>query len=976
MTAPGRTYWRSLEELADTPEFAAFIAREAPRFRDVVGAFDRRRFLQLMAASMALGGLSGCGPEPEPRQLLPYVEEPENIIPGRNKYYASATTQDGYATGVLVAHQMGRPIKVEGNPDHPASLGAASAIMQASILQLYDPRRAQDIYGAGQIATWTGFVSTLHARGADIAKRKGDGLRVLTGAVTSPSLAAQLATLQSQLPGMRWHQWEPLHRDSERKAAMGSFGQPAERVFDVAKAERIFGVESDLISAAPGWLAYARAFAAARRPTETGGKMSRVYAIESTPTLLGAKADHRLALRPDEIVASLRHLAGLLGAGPADWSPQDDPRAAWLKAAADDLAQHKGRALVHAGREQPAEVHLLTDAINGALGAFGSTVRLIAPVEAGGGAKQQSLAELADDMGAGKVDTLLMLGANPVYDAPADLDFAARLRQVRFSVALTLYADETARAATWRIPAAHEYEAWNDARAFDGTVTIQQPQVRPLYGGHSPQQVLAILLGQTTPDDYTLLRDYWRQRATHESRGDFATFWHEALRTGVVADTAAPPLSLTPAANVAARLPSPAPSRPGRLRALFRADEAAWDGRYVDNPWLLEMPRAFTRLTWDNAALVAPATAQRLGIATHDVVEIALGSATVRAPVYVLPGQAADCVTLPLGFGRAAGGLGAGVGFDAYRVRRSADPWTADIASIAKTGEHDRLATTQSQDRVLGRDLVVEATLADFNRAPDTVVKRETPQSLYPAFPYPDRAWAMAIDLNSCIGCQSCVIACQAENNVPVVGKDQVLDSRAMHWLRIDRYYSGPADAPDTVFEPMPCMHCENAPCEVVCPVHATVHDHEGLNLMVYNRCVGTRFCSNNCPYKVRRFNFYPYAHRNDRPPESWNPEVSVRDRGVMEKCTYCIQRIRTTQIAAERDDRPIRDGEVVTACQQTCPTQAIIFGDRNDRDSAVAKRKAAPTDYVLLDELNTRPRTSYAALVRNPNPAIKGGNS
>jgi molybdopterin-containing oxidoreductase family iron-sulfur binding subunit len=358
------------------------------------------------------------------------------------------------------------------------------------------------------------------------------------------------------------------------------------------------------------------------------------------------------------------------------------------------------------------------------------------------------------------------------------------------------------------------------------------------------------------------------------------------------------------------------------------------------------------------------------------VVEIAIAQTKLKAPIYVLPGQAPDCITLPLGWGRAAGGLGVGAGFDAYRARRAGDPWLAAITSISKTGRVYRLATTQNQDRVLGRDLIREASLDQFNADPHAVVKKGKPESLYPPFDYSGRAWAMTIDLNSCIGCQACAIACQAENNVPIVGKDQVLDQRIMHWLRIDRYYSGSADAPDVAFEPMPCMHCENAPCEVVCPVHATVTDHEGLNLMVYNRCVGTRFCSNNCPYKVRRFNFYAYAAAMERPAESWNPEVSVRGRGVMEKCNYCLQRIRTVQIAANRDGRPIDDGEIVTACQQSCPTQAIVFGDRNDRDSAVAKRKAAPTDYVLLDDLNTRPRTSYAALIRNSNPAIKAGQS
>jgi MoCo/4Fe-4S cofactor protein with predicted Tat translocation signal len=975
MIEPARSYWRSLEELAETPEFTALVERQAPRFRDVVNAFDRRRFLQLMAASLALGGLSACGPEPNPRQLLPYVEEPDNIVPGRNRYYASAITLDGYATGVLVAHQMARPIKVEGNPDHPASLGAASAIMQASILQLYDPRRAQMIVGNRQIATWDAFVSALHERRGALLARNGDGLRILTGAISSPSLAAQLTKLQQQFPQMRWHQWEPLHRDNELAAAGTSFGRPVERIFDLSKADRILGIESDLISAAPGWIAYARQFAAARRPTETAGAMSRVYAVESTPTLLGAKADHRLPMRPDEIADAMRHIAGSLGAGPQEWAQQNNARSAWLKALADDLAQHKGRALVHAGREQSADIHVLADSINGALGAFGNTVRPTAPILAHSGAMRQSVAELVHDMASGKVDTLLTLGVNPVYDAPAELDFAAALRRVPFSVALALYDDETALASTWRIPAAHEYETWGDARAFDGTVTIQQPQVRPLYDGRSAQQILALLLGDFVSDDYKLVRDYWQQRAQQENRGNFESFWHEALRVGVVHNTAETPLSLTPAAGRAAQVSASNPQQQTGLVALFRSDEGTWDGRYADNPWLLEMARSFTRLTWDNAALIAPSTAKRLGLKTHDVVEIAIEQTTLKAPVFVLPGQAADCITLPLGWGRAAGGLGVGAGFDAYRCRR-ADPWRADIMSITKTGKVYRLATTQGQDRVLGRDLIREASLDQFNADPHAVAKKSKAESLYPPYDYPGRAWAMAIDLNSCIGCQACTIACQAENNVPVVGKDQVLDQRIMHWLRIDRYYSGSADAPDVAFEPMPCMHCENAPCEVVCPVHATVHDHEGLNLMVYNRCVGTRFCSNNCPYKVRRFNFYAYAATTKRPAESWNPEVSVRDRGVMEKCTYCIQRIRTVQIAADRDGRPIRDGEIVTACQQSCPTQAIVFGDRNDRDSAVARRKAAPTDYVLLDELNTRPRTSYGALIRNPNPAIKTGQS
>jgi molybdopterin-containing oxidoreductase family iron-sulfur binding subunit len=970
MTGPGRNYWRTLEELAETPEFAAAVEREVPRFREVLGALDRRRFLQLMAASMALDGLSACGPEPNPRQLLPYVEQPPGIVPGRSRYYATATSRDGYATGVLVAHQMARPIKVEGNPDHPASLGAASAIMQASILTLYDPRRAQSIIGNGQIDTWESFVTALYERRDRLLARRGEGLRLLTGNVTSPSLAAQIAALQQQFPAMQWHQWEPLHRDNEFVASQRAFGRPVERLFDVAAADVILAVESDLISAVPGWLAYARQFAARRRPDETGGQMSRIYAIESTPTLIGAKADHRLPMRPEEILNGMRHLAATVGAGPQEWAQSQRQDASWLTAAARDLTQHKGRALVHAGREQPVEVHLLADAINSALGAFGKTIRPIEPVAASPMQQRQSLQELVADMTAGRVDTLLMLETNPLYSAPVDLDFGAALKRVPLSVSLALYADETAAASTWLIPATHEYEAWSDARAFDGTVTIQQPQVRRLYGGHSTQELLAVLSADTSPNDYALVRGYWQQEAQQKRNSDFEEFWHESLRSGVVTDSAAAPVTAAPKSDIAAGLPALAPAE-AAITVLFRPDPLVWDGRFADNAWLLEMPRPVTRLTWDNAALIAPATAARLGIKTEDVLTIRANAHSVRAPFFVLPGQAPDCITLPLGFGRRAGGLGIDVGFDAYPLRGIESPWLTQ-ATLSRTGDTLRLATTQGHDRVAGRDLIHEGTLAEYQMNPKFLQQQRNEESLYPSYSYPRYAWAMAIDLNSCIGCQACVVACQAENNVPVVGKDLVLDQRVMHWLRIDRYYSGSPDNPDVAFEPMPCMHCENAPCEVVCPVHATVHDHEGLNLMVYNRCVGTRFCSNNCPYKVRRFNFFDYTIKNDRPAESWNPEVSVRGRGVMEKCTYCIQRIRTTQIDAERGDRLVRDGEIQTACQQSCPTQAIIFGNRNDPQSAVAHRKASPLDYVLLEDLNTRPRTSYTAVIRNPNPAIE----
>jgi MoCo/4Fe-4S cofactor protein with predicted Tat translocation signal len=972
MSGTGRDYWRSLEELAETPGFEAIVEREVPRFRTVFDALERRRFLQLMAASMALGGLSACGPEANPRQLLPYVEQPPGLVPGRSRDYATATVCEGYATGVLITHQMARPVKVEGNPDHPASLGAASATMQATILGLYDPRRAQSVLGRGQIDTWQSFVTAMIERRERLLRRGGEGLRLLTGNVTSPSLAAQIGALQQQFPAMRWHQWEPLHRDNQLAACERAFGRPFDSVFDLGSADVIFAVEGDLISAVPGHLAYARQFAARRRPDETGGRMSRLYAIESTPTLIGAKADHRLPMEPVEIAEAMRYLAGAVGAGPQEWTEAFIPEAAWLAAAAQDLLRDRGRSLVQAGREQPVEIHLLAAAINHALGAFGTTLHLIEPVGVSPTLQLQSLRELVADMAAGRVDTLVMLETNPLYTAPADLDFAAALKRVPQSVSLALYPDETALASIWLIPAAHEYEAWSDARAFDGTITIQQPQVRRFYGGHSAQELLAVLQGATRPEDYALLRAYWQREAQEQGRGDFEDFWHESLRLGVVENSAAPTVAATPHFDFGA-VPLAAKAEEGSgIALLFRSDEGVWDGRFADNAWLLEMPRPFTRLTWDNAALIAPATAQRLGIESEDVLTISANGHSARAPFFVLPGQAPDCITLPLGFGRRAGGLGVDVGFDAYPLRSAASPWLVEAASLSKTGDRLRLATVQGHDRIAGRDLVREGTLADFQKDPHFLRQEKNEASLYPAFDYEGDAWGMAIDLNSCIGCQACVVACQAENNVPVVGKDQVLAGREMHWLRIDRYYSGSPDAPQTAFEPMPCMHCENAPCEVVCPVHATVHDHQGLNVMVYNRCIGTRFCSNNCPYKVRRFNFFAYAMQEDRRAESWNPEVTVRDRGVMEKCTYCIQRIRKAQIDADGEDRRVRDGEIVTACQQSCPTQAIIFGNRNDANSAVARRKASPLDYVLLEELNTRPRTSYTALIRNPNPSVE----
>ena len=965
----GPTYWRSLEEMAQTPAFLDLLKSEFPPFAQLAaGAFDRRRFLQLMAASLALGGLTGCGKEVDQRKLSPYVEQPPGIVPGRATYFATATAFDGYGYGVLLKHEMARPLKVEGNPDHPASVGATSAIGQASILGLYDPYRAQSILHRTQIESGAGLRTMLVERGAALAAQRGRGLRLLTGAVTSPSLQEQIKALQQRFPEMQWHRWEPLHRDAEREGTRLAFGREADMVYDFAQADIVVGIESDALIAAPGHLRYARDFAARRRPDEAKARMSRVYALESTPTLLGAKADHRLVMKPQEIDAALRFLAGTLHMGPADWAHGAPPQADVLGAIAADLRAHRGRALLHAGREQPAAVHALCHAINHALGGFGKTVEAIEPLAPAPASYAQSLAALVADMERGQVDTLLILGTNVGYDAPAELDIAGALKHVRHAIYLGEYADETAALCTWHIPAAHEYEGWSDIRAYDGTVTILQPQVRPLYGGYTSHTILALLLGAPQPDDYALLRDRW-QRAS--GAADFGKFWHDALRLGVVPDSAAAAVQVAPRNDFANSLPPPAAS--SSLNVLFRPDIGLWDGRYASNGWLQEMSRPFTRLTWDNAAEIAPRTAEHLNLAEGDLVKLTVDGRALSAPVWILPGQAEDCITLRLGYGRRrAGPVGTGVGIDVYPLRSAQTPWHAAGARLEKSAHRYAFASEQHEWLMQGQSLVREAPLDEFLRDPESLRHKENPDSLYPSYAYDGTAWAMSISLNSCIGCQACVIACQSENNIPVVGKEEVSRGRIMHWLRIDRYYKGDIDAPETRFQPVPCMHCENAPCEVVCPVQATVHDSEGLNVMVYNRCVGTRFCSNNCPYKVRRFNFLDYTAADPRPRESWSPDVTVRGRGVMEKCTYCIQRTRAGIIEADKQNRGIIDGEVKTACQQACPTEAIVFGDKNDKQSAVARRKASVLDYSLLDELNTRPRTTYETLIRNPNPDIE----
>jgi molybdopterin-containing oxidoreductase family iron-sulfur binding subunit len=1006
----GPRFWRSLEEYAETEEFRAFLRDEFPSqiavWEDPVG---RRHFLKLMGASLALAGLSGCAFQP-PEDIVPYVKAPDDVVPGKPVFYASALALDGYATGVLVESHLGRPTKIEGNPDHPASLGATDLFGQAEILTFYDPDRSKVVQLNGRVSTWENFLEEMISLRISKLASKGEGLRLLTSTITSPSLADQIQTLLKEFPEARWHQYESVGRANTRAGAKLAFGEDVDPIHHLDKADVVLALDADFLSWGPSRLVDARRWAERRDPpygtdpATWSNTCNRLYAVESTPTITGAVADHRLAVRSSEVAGVLRALAQELGVA-ATGTPNEN-HAEWIKALAADLKTHSGTSLVLVGEPQPPQVHALAHAINQALGNIGQTVEFIEPVAFDGGEQSATLAELVRDMQDDKVDALLILGGNPAYDAPADFAFDKALDKVRTAVHLSLYEDETSALCRWHIPQTHVLETWGDVRAYDGTVTIQQPLILPIFNGRSAIEVVSAMLGGTTVSDREVVRRYWEKRGLGSN---FQAGWRKALHAGVVADTASKPKAVTLQAGpfgIDAETEAQVDST--GYEVVFRPDPSIWDGRYANNGWLQELPKQITRLTWDNAALMSPATADKLQVRvnplemTGNVVEVSLPDrkGSLRLPVWITPGHPDNAVTIHLGYGRAkAGRVGDGQGFNAYTLRTSTALWFKGGAQIRKVEGSYRLATTQhhqniGEDSSLGvnlneeRHLIRYATLDDFVKHPDFAHEPDHHVSpafdLYPESPEPrlshDRgernSWAMAININTCIGCNACVVACQAENNIPVVGKNEVLKSRNMHWLRIDRYYEGRPDdpSPRTHFQPVPCMHCEKAPCETVCPVAATVHDAEGLNTMVYNRCVGTRYCANNCPYKVRRFNFLQYS---DETTESFklmrNPDVTIRSRGVMEKCTYCVQRLWAAKINAQKQGRDmVLDGEVVTACQGACPTRAITFGNKNDKNSAIAKAIQDGRNYVLLAELNTKPRTSYLAKLINPNPEIK----
>lgn len=998
----GKNYWRSVEEFVDAPEFEEFVAREYPQHAEEWNnSFSRRNFIKIMGASLALAGLSGCVIQPA-EKIVPYVHQPEEEIAGKPLFFATAITLGGIATGLLGRSNEGRPTKIEGNPEHVGSKGGTDTFAQAELLSLYDPDRSQEIRYRGEPKTWQAFVTELRSKVENERQSGGEGIRFLTETVSSPTLIAQFKQILTELPNAKWYQYEPVNSDNATAGAKLAFGSAVNTVYQFEKAERVLTLDADILNGLPR---YQQDFFKGRQVghgdghSEESHGMNRLYSIETTLTLTGAKADHRLAIKPSEMTEVAQAIAQAVGVAGASSTYSNK----WVEVMAKDLVEHKGKSVVVAGDNQPAVVHALVHSINATLGNVGQTVTYTEPLTADADKLQiDGLKELVADMNAGKVKMLMILGGNPVYNTPADVKFTRDLMlddaKLPFRVHLGQMIDETGELCHWHINGKHFLEMWSDGRAYDGTATLVQPLIEPLYGGKSVHELVQLFAKENfEKKELDIVKDYWKANGLADEKA-----WRKAVHDGFIANTALPAKTVS-ASNAFLSQPTDAPSGSGKYEIAILPDPSIYDGRYSNNAWLQEVPNPLTKITWDNVALVSPKTAAELGVNQSrdpnsqaggsegttfintkggnlfsDLVEVTYqgGKITQKVPMWVQPGQPDGVITLFLGYGRSkAGKVGTGIGYNAYDVRKSDAAWFGK-GDISKVGETTTIASTQTHFNIEDREGDILRVFDYDNlekQATDNHQHDEYPKSMFTPYDYSQNAnkWGMAIDLNACSGCNACVVACQSENNIPVVGKEEVERSREMHWLRLDAYFEGnDVNSPDTVhFQPMLCQQCEQAPCELVCPVHATVHTPEGLNDMVYNRCIGTRYCSNNCPYKVRRFNFMLYQDWNTPQYKLMrNPEVTVRSRGVMEKCTYCTQRISVARIEAEKEGRPVRDGEIVTACEAACSTNAIVFGNLNDKESRVYKLSQDHRNYKVLNALNTQPRTTYLAAVKNQN--------
>ena len=1003
----GKEYWRSIEEYVDAPEFEEFVKREYPAHAEEWdSSLNRRNFLKVMGASLAFAGLTGCVVQPTER-IIPYVNQPEDLIPGKPMFFATSMTLGGSSVGVLAKSNEGRPTKIEGNPEHPGSLGATDVLTQASLLNLYDPDRSQEIQFRGTSKTWLEFVNKVRGLVEEAGATGGAGIAFLTETIISPTLIDQFRRLLAELPNARWYQYDPVNNDNVFDGTRLAFGAPHNVVYKLEEADRILSIDADIFSGFN--VRYMKDFAKKRKyHSEDKKDISRLYAIESSAGLTGAKADHRIAVKPSEILEIVKAIAAAVGVAGVTSSYKGNEK--WIAEMAKDLVANKGRSVVMVGDNHNAQTQALVHAINEALEANGKTVVYTDPFVANADVAQtEQLRELVKEIDGGQVKTLVILGGNPVYNTPADLKLdKKRLDKVQLRIHFGEHYDETAELCQWHVHAKHYLEGWTDTRAFDGTSAIAQPLIAPLYQGKSIHEVVQLFFKENFEQkDIDIVQAYWKgQTFDIEGATTFEDKWRKSVHDGFIPGTASPAKAPTVNKGFIAGLGSSA-TKSGELEFSILPDPSVYDGRFANNGWLQEVPKPLSKTTWENVAYISPKTAARLGFnqSDRDPEELAGGGQGTSfintmggnllsdgvkikingleigkdVPIWIQPGQPDDVITLFMGYGRArAGRVGTGLGYSAFEVRTSSNLHFGVVGDIKAGGEKMTVASTQTHFNIQGREkqILQVFDLAAFNE--DPTLGKQTDYydlTMYPTEEYQkmyseNYKWGMAIDLNSCVGCNACVIACQSENNIPVVGKEQIEKSREMHWLRIDAYYTGDTESPSGPhFQPMLCQQCEQAPCEPVCPVHATVHSAEGLNDMVYNRCVGTRYCSNNCPYKVRRFNFMLYQDW-DTPQYKLmrNPEVTVRSRGVMEKCTYCTQRISFARIEAEKQGRKVRDGEVVTACQSVCPTDAIVFGDLNDKESQVAKHKADKRNFTVLYDLNTQPRTTYLAGLKNQN--------
>ncbi len=985
-TLQGREYWRSLEQKAGSPEFRKWVENEFPYLEEELKQDEtkltRRSFLSVMGASFAMAGLAGCRRPIE--KIVPFADQPEYMVLGDPEQYATALPMGTTSYGLLVTCNEGRPTKVEGNDRHPSSLGRTNPWMQAEILNLYDPDRSKYVLNKQSRSNWDSFKDAWTAKVEELEPLQGEGFAVLAKSSNSPTLSRLKREFLNKFPKAQWVAWDTVSDENILKGIATAvdrktFFQP---VYHFEHAKRVVSVDSDFLMTETDNVRNAVSFAKARKVTNPHDEMNRLYVVESGYSVTGAAADHRIRMKSSNIGSFLLELANQLGAlgvevpgAPKSKMGTGESRIERekVKAIAKDLVEHRGESLVLVGRKQDEALHALALAINIALDNLGTTLTLHEMPDADV-PRNEAMRSLVDNLSNGRVNTLILLGGDPVQTLPGDYRFKTLVETTGTVIHFGQYANATANLSAWHIPRAHFMEAWGDVRSVDGTASVVQPMISPLFGGKADVSFLAYLIRGEEVSDYDLVKETWQTMPGKVN-------WEKVLHCGALDGSA------SEAAEVRfdpGRMSSYLwnnwlePNPGGGIEVVFVPDNTLYDGRYANNGWMQELPDPISKLAWDNAALISPKTASDLNLENGHMVRLSTADGlSLEIPVWIQPGHADHSLTLPLGNGLSElGRIAEGAGFNVFPFRSSRHPWIVPNVNLMTMGSQYTLTNVQEHGSMEGRALALENTLDGYRHEPEFAKHAEhVPdlQSLWVEHEYTSgNQWGMVVDLNACIGCGACTVACQSENNIPVVGKEPAGYGREMHWIRMDRYYTGDEDNPQIAYHPVACQQCEMAPCEQVCPVAATVHDEEGLNVMTYNRCIGTRYCSNNCPYKARRFNFYNYTNAY---PETikmaQNPDVTVRFRGVMEKCTYCLQRIMRAKRYAKREGRELRAGEVVTACQQACPTNAISFGNILNEEEQVTKDKRLDRNYEILAQINTRPRTSYLAKLRNPNPEL-----